>query len=176
MGYYTVAKSTKELNVVYKIPEDDVVYVLYRTSMDEDGKPDTTIIKCYRDEDKVIDKIEHYPVRQQYSEYNYRTVIIEPDHINGNVIYNFYTVTFNDINSSEPSDIKVVSYLCDNRPEPKDYTTELTELIGVYEEDDMIIVRMMDVVVVDNTRMNRNEIIYEAKALRKQYLINKFDI
>jgi len=179
MSYYEITKMKKELNVVYKISEDDVVYVLYRTSIDEDGTPDTTIINCYKNEDEVIDKIEYYSTRRQYNGYNYRTVIIEPDyiepdHIHGNAIYTFYTVTFNDINSSEPNDIKVVSYLCDNlSEESKDYTTEL---IGVYEEDDILIIRMMDIAILDNTRMNRNEIIFEAKKLRKQYLMKKFDI
>lgn len=177
MAYYSIEENNKELCVIREISEDDVVYVLYRTTIDKDGTPNTTIIKCYKNEDEVIDKMEHYNVRQQYSEYNYRTVIIEPDHMNGNVIiYTFYVVTFNNINSSRPNDIKVVSYLCDKRPELKDYTTEVTELIGVYEEDDMIIVRMMDIAALDNIRMNRNEIISEAKELRKQYLMKKFDI
>ena len=156
MGYYEMSKSTKELNVVYKISEDDVVYVLYKTSIDED---------------EVINKIENYPAHYQ-NEFNYKSIIIEPDPCG--VIYTFYIVNFEDINSSQPTNIKVISYLCTPPydKEPKD-TTKFTELIGVYKEDNTIIVRMQD---VGNIRMNRNEIIAEAKELRKQYLMKQFDI
>lgn len=172
MGYYTTTKVSRELNVIRKISENEIVYVLYRTEVNKDGVSKTNIINCYKDEDKVINKIENYPTHYQ-NEFNYKSIIIEPDDPYG-VIYTFYIVNFEDINSSQPTNIKVISYLCTPPydKEPKG-TTKFTESIGVYKEDNTIIVRMQD---VGNIRMNRNEIIAEAKELRKQYLMKQFDI
>ena len=167
MLYHSIEENNKELRVIREISEDEVIYVLYERDVPNDGYNISKILNCFKSEDEAIKRSDSY--RKCYS-----SIIIEPGYQTYTYIATFYTVIFENIYSSEPSSIDIKSYVCcPSNVEMEDTTTTINEFVGVSKQDNKIMVKMYD---IGNNRLNRDEIISEAKERRKIFLMKQFDI
>lgn len=168
MSYHGIDEGNKELCVIREVSEDEVIYILYERDVTPNtGYNISRILNCFKSEDEAI-KASSDLYRKGYS-----SIIINPQYQIYTYIATFYTVIFENIYSSEPSNIDIKSYICCPPNLEIEDTTTINEFVGVSKQDNKIMVKMFD---ISNTRMNRDEIISEAKELRKKFLTKTFDI